>query len=251
MSPRQQSGMDTAMNKTLLLVFTNLITLVLLLVLLFREKYPQKLVERMRGDSSFDQPLYLKNKEYHQQTDLYQLYQKKGKIVMLGNSITYRVRWHELLNRDDVLNRGIDSDLTAGYKARLEEVIQLEPDLCFILGGVNDLMKGLPPDTVVANLAELTHQLQGHNIRPVIQSILYVGKGFEGAATFNQRIKTTNLAVAAWCRSEGVFFLDLNEKMQNPGFLRAEYTTDEVHLTAKGYDRWRAALIPLLPAINN
>jgi lysophospholipase L1-like esterase len=239
------------MNKTLLLVFTNLITLGLLILLILREKYPQKFLEKMRGNASVDQPLYLMNKEYHQQTDLYRLYQKKGRVVMLGNSITYRVRWNELLNRDDVLNRGIDSDLTEGFKARLDEIIDLEPDLCFILGGANDLMKDIPTDTVLANLATLVHRLQAHKVRPIIQSILHVGQGVENASSLNERIKTTNLAIEAWCKREGVFFLDLNEKMQNPGFLKAEYTTDGVHLTAKGYDRWRSALLPLLPALDH
>ena len=58
---------------------------------------------------------------------------------MLGNSLTNRISWNELLVRDDIANRGIGSDITAGFINRINFVFNVKPKICFIEGGVNDL----------------------------------------------------------------------------------------------------------------
>ncbi len=48
-------------------------------------------------------------------------------IVMLGNSLTNRISWNELLGRDDVANRGIGSDITAGFTHRINFAFNVNP----------------------------------------------------------------------------------------------------------------------------
>ncbi len=78
---------------------------------------------------------YRDNPKYVQEMNLYKCYQKTGLAVMLGNSITYRINWNELLNRSDIINRGIGSDTTAGFLSRLEYVIAPNPKVVFLMGG--------------------------------------------------------------------------------------------------------------------
>ncbi len=47
---------------------------------------------------------------------------RKGEIVFLGNSITERVSWSELLENDKIINRGIGGDICWGVYDRLDEV---------------------------------------------------------------------------------------------------------------------------------
>ena len=66
--------------------------------------------------------LYLKNRFYHQQLGLYEIYRTThSDVVMLGNSITFGADWNELLGRTSVVNRGIVSDNTFGILSRMEE----------------------------------------------------------------------------------------------------------------------------------
>ncbi|MFT4019161.1 MAG: hypothetical protein QM668_19515 [Agriterribacter sp.] len=46
-------------------------------------------------------------------------------------------------------NRGIGSDVTEGYINRINDIFELEPKICFIEGGVNDLARNIPEDIII------------------------------------------------------------------------------------------------------
>src|SRR5690554_5585541 len=101
-------------------------------------------------DSSYN------NWYYQRRMDLYEkLEGKKHDIVVLGNSITERGEWDELIPRKMVANRGIGGDNTFGVLARLDNVIELKPRKLFILIGTNDLGRGLPVDVVAGNYEKI------------------------------------------------------------------------------------------------
>ncbi|MDB5207650.1 MAG: family lipase, partial [Flavisolibacter sp.] len=54
-------------------------------------------------------------------------------IVFLGNSITERGVWSELLPGETIMNRGIGGDNTFGVLARLNDVIRYKPKKIFLL----------------------------------------------------------------------------------------------------------------------
>ena len=61
---------------------------------------------------------------YEFKVQLYESYPKsKNDIVFLGNSITDRVDWNELLGKSNVRNRGISGDITFGVLQRLHQEI--------------------------------------------------------------------------------------------------------------------------------
>ena len=57
----------------------------------------------------------------------------KNAIVFLGNSITERGAWGELLPGQPIMNRGIGGDNTFGVLARLEGVANAQPKKLFLL----------------------------------------------------------------------------------------------------------------------
>ncbi len=225
-----------------ILLLTNGLTLFLLILMAIQENYPQKILRTLKGSADASLPVYLKNKSFRQETDLYKVYHKDPGIVMLGNSITYRVNWSELLDRDDIINRGIENDITAGFLARIDEIKDRQPDVCFIMGGINDLQQGIPKDTILNNLRSILLQLQQSGIRPVLQSILFVGKGFPDSLTMNKQIAQTNASIRRLCVTQGIRFLDLNTEMNNLGELRPEYSIDGIHLNGLGYSVWGTIL---------
>ena len=97
--------------------------------------------------------LYLKNGNYKVQIGMFNKYKTShADVVMLGNSLTYNANWNELLGRKNIANRGINSDITAGYLHRLSYVYRLRPKLCFIEGGVNDVYAGYSASDIFRQL---------------------------------------------------------------------------------------------------
>src|SRR6478735_10221234 len=75
----------------------------------------------------------------------------KNATVFLGNSITERGAWGELLSGQPIMNRGIGGDNTFGVLARLEGVAKAKPKKIFLLIGINDLSRGLPKGVILNN----------------------------------------------------------------------------------------------------
>lgn len=189
--------------------------------------------QEMPGDT-----LYQKNRSYKLQTDLYNIYKtQNAKIVMLGNSITAGINWSEALGRDDIANRGISGDITAGFYSRLDNIIGLQPKACFILGGVNDLYMDLTPGEVFQNYKKIVEILRANSVRVIIQSTLKVST-WKRAEEKNPEIDELNALLAAYAEENGIKYIDLNKVLSKDGKLIEAYTYDGLHLNAEGYKQW-------------
>ena len=229
-----------------LLLSINILLLGLLTALVIKEDYPKRLFQKTVSVSLEDRDDFKSNWSYNHETKLYNVYKKKGNIVMLGNSITYRCNWNELLDRDDIINRGVQADITLGFLNRLGSVYNTQPKFCFIMGGVNDITRGIKSQVVVKNTSRLIDSLRQKDIKPIIQSVLYVAENFTNSKKINQNIKTTNLQLKLLCDKRGEVFLDLNKVLSNKNFLQKENSIDGIHLTAKAYEKWGNALLTLI-----
>lgn len=59
-----------------------------------------------------------------------------------------------------VVNQGISGDTTSGGVARIDEAVQLKPQIVILELGANDGLRGLPLDATRRNLHEMTSVLQ-------------------------------------------------------------------------------------------
>lgn len=73
-------------------------------------------------------------------------------IVFLGNSINDGGEWSELFPDTRLKNRGISGDVTTGVPHRLPNIVESNPSGIFLLIGINDLARGVPPYTVLAHI---------------------------------------------------------------------------------------------------
>lgn len=218
------------------------ILITLFLILIFT------LVIRSQTDSNpKDTSTYLKNSSYLIQTELYNVYRmKRAKIVMLGNSITQGVNWNELINRKDVIERGISGDLTSGFLHRLQYIYNLKPRICFIMGGINDLFYGRQVDEIFKNITKIVDSLKLHNIKIVLQSTLFVKNGTPLLDIINERVKSLNIKLKNYASINNIIFLDINKKLSIDNHLKEEFTIDGVHLSALGYKIWSIYIIQTL-----
>lgn len=190
-------------------------------------------------DSSYN------NWYYQQRMDLYEkLEGKKHDIVFLGNSITERGEWDELIPRKMVANRGIGGDNTFGVLARLDNVIELSPKKLFILIGINDLGRGLPVDIVADNYEKITRKLKQELPKTSIyvQSVLPLNETvlkYDYLKGKEQAIMKLNSKIKQLAKNEKLTYIDLHELFaDNEGQLKGKWTPDGIHLLPVAYSHW-------------
>lgn len=171
-------------------------------------------------------------------------------IVMLGNSLTEREDWAKFLGSVvHVANRGIGSDVTAGYINRLNYVFNLKPKICFIEGGVNDLVRHIPQDTIIKHLSILIDTLRTRKIIPVLTTASLVGKNYKylPPKRFNKQIRELDFAIGRLAKSENVKVIDLNPLITNGKILLSKYAdSDGIHYTSSAYAIWKTKIEKIL-----
>lgn len=176
---------------------------------------------------------------YLEQTSLYEVYERKNaEIVMLGDSITYRANWGELLKKEDVVNRGIGRDTTQGMLNRLNEIISLNPSYVFIMAGINDINRGSKTGEVFKRYKTILNKLKENNIQTVIQSTLYKSPKQRNYKETNQEVKKLNVLLKEYANANKIIFVDLNEPLSNGRHLNGNYTFDGTHINGKAYKIW-------------
>ena len=157
------------------------------------------------------------------------------KVVMIGDSITQDGSWSRLLRRDDIVNRGIAGDTSRGLLRRVD---RLEPTIikAFIMIGINDLIWNKSLEHIFDNYIQILDRLKSKSITPIVQSTLYAGK--ESAKRYNSHVEVLNSELKAYCKEEGIQFIDLNTILSPNGQLDDRFTIDGIHLESEAYVRW-------------
>jgi hexosaminidase len=172
-------------------------------------------------------------------------------VVMLGDSLTDRGEWWELLGRP-VANRGIAADAIADVRARLDDVVALAPRTVFVLIGVNDLLEGAAPEAMArdhaALLGELHRRLPGARI--VVESLLPIRDEViaRDEPLASATVRRANELLARGTAAAGADWVDVAAHLADAGGeLDPRYSSDGLHLTGAGYRAWADALRPYLP----
>jgi lysophospholipase L1-like esterase len=223
-----------------LLAFISILAFV---ALAFKEKYPKRIkavISRTFLDGKPEDLSFQTNSYYLEQTDYQTIFKGKRKIVMLGNSLTFRMHWDELLDRPDVANRGIGSDVIKGFYHRLDNVIALEPRICFIEGGANDIDFGVSMDTSFYYLGKIVDSLKVVDIIPVASYVIYVTNYYPGADKFNQQARLFNEKINQMAEEKNIDVIDLNPELAPSGYLDDGFAqSDGIHLKSMAYSIWR------------
>lgn len=171
-------------------------------------------------------------------------------IIFLGNSITARAQWNELLQLSHARNRGISGDTTFGILERLHEVTEGQPAQIYLLIGINDISRSFPDDEIIQNYETIITRIQKEspNTRLVVQTILPVNSSFgeyERHYNKDEHIAKVNAGIMRLADTYGLTLIDLHPLfMDDSGRLKAEYTDEGLHLNEKGYLHWAEILRP-------
>lgn len=180
------------------------------------------------------------------------LYQRLGDVsydvVFLGNSITERGDWQELIGKKyAVANRGIGGDNTFGVLARLDGVIALQPKKLFLAIGINDIGRGLPNAVILENYRTIVRRLKEESPRTRIylQSVLPLNDAilpYDYLKGKTQKIIDVNIGIQQIAEEFQLPYLNLHEVFGKEGVLAPEFTTDGIHLVPVAYRHWVAYL---------
>ena len=191
-------------------------------------------------DSSYHNWYYQQRMDFYEKLDV----RKKFDVVFLGNSITERGEWHELLPGERVANRGIGGDNTFGVLARLDNVIALRPKKLFILIGINDLGRDLPVEVVANNYSRIIRQLKKALPKTSIyvQSVLPLNENvlkYDYLKGKDLSIKELNKRIKDMAGKEKLTYIDLQSLFSDKeGQLKEEWTLDGIHLRPVAYSYW-------------
>lgn len=192
---------------------------------------------------------YKDNPHYFKRMKLFATQKDQKNIVMLGDSHTERGHWVSLLGRTDVANRGIGSDVMEGFINRIQDVFDLNPIICFIEGGGNDLGRGISQHTIIKNLTTLVDTLNSRDIIPVLKTMEYVGVSYrsDDPRALNKRVKMLNRAIEALAEEKNIMLIDINAKTSDGEYLMEQFAiADGVHYTSEVYSLWKEEVLIIL-----
>ena len=165
-------------------------------------------------------------------------------IVFLGDSITDGGEWSKLFPNLPVENRGIGGDTTEGLLNRIDQIIALKPSQVFLMIGTNDLCFDCPIDEAMINYRHILTRL--HNELPdtqiYIESVLPFNDTIFPSRSLrtNSNIRKLNIAIKNLAEQYNDPYIDLTPVFTDQdGRLFSKYTSDGLHLNAKGYSVWR------------
>jgi lysophospholipase L1-like esterase len=196
-----------------------------------------------KWDSTYRPGLY----EFEEQ--LYESYpHAKTDIVFLGNSLTDRVDWNELLGMSNVHNRGISGDITFGVLQRLHEVINGHPAKVFILIGINDISRNIPDSVILENYKKIIERIKtgSPHTKIYFQTLLPVNNEFtqfKNHYNKDEHILWLNEQIKVLGKEKRITVIDLYPHFLNDqNKLEKKYTLDGLHVNAEGYKVWAVIL---------
>jgi len=150
----------------------------------------------------------------------------------------------------NVLNRGINGDLTSGMLERFSrDVVDEKADYVVILGGANDIGWGFEPAMIAHNLTTMYDASLNKGIVPVACSVPSI-LGFDELIPPRVHL---NRIICTETEKRGIRFVDFFTATADPQTNRLSegYSGDGLHLNTKGYrqmgkylfDQWLRALL--------
>ncbi len=170
---------------------------------------------------------------------------KAPRVIFMGDSITDFWRLNEYFGPRDFINRGISGQTTDQMLMRFRpDVVELKPKVVVILGGTNDISRGVPVKVIEDNIAMMADIAIANKIEVVLSSILptsdyhkNVKASYEMTKTRPlETIKEINRWIKTFADRKHLIYLDYYTAMADEtGQLKADLADDGLHPNAAGY----------------
>lgn len=179
--------------------------------------------------------------KYQSQNSAIDIYgSQENRVVFMGNSITEGMP-KSFFEGKPYINRGIGGQTTPQMLLRFrQDVIDLKPKIVLILAGTNDIAGNTGPMTLEEirdNILSMVELAESNGIIPIVCAVLPAyDYPWRPGLLPNVKIPELNQLLSQMAKEKKVPYLDYFKAMADDrNGLPKTLTTDEVHLTAKGY----------------
>ena len=170
---------------------------------------------------------------------------KESRVVFLGDSITDGWPLNQYFPGKPYINRGISGQITGQMLGRMKaDVLDLKPRVVVVLGGANDLARGVKVSVIQNNLSMIATLSEAHGVKPVIASILPISDYHKSQNPDYERscdrppdkIRQLNEWTRRMCAERGFVYLDYHSRVADAiGQLGASLSSDGLHPNSEGY----------------
>ena len=244
-----------------ILWISNIITFVLLLFMILYYQVPQKVYAKLFKTNSIPPVIKIQKDSTGVACayglEAYDFHYKKesdsATIIMVGDSHIRNGDWVSLLNRQDIINRGISGDNSTCICERLKYLKGKNAKIWFINGGMNDLPWNSPA-VVFENYKRIIEFVKEEGAIPVINLLLYsspwAGYNYPTRSDYkkiNSMVEELNSMLISYAKSNNIDYIDLNPILADKNkIFKDEYTTDGIHLTNDAYQKWAILIQKIL-----
>jgi lysophospholipase L1-like esterase len=133
-----------------------------------------------------------------------------------------------------IINKGVCGDLTSDMLERFDkDVVEKKPHYVIIIGGTNDIGWGFDTNLILHNLLRIYDKAEKNRIKPVACTIPSI-RGFDDLIPPRLELNTK---ICIESKRRTIPCIDLFEVLAEPTThkLLYEYSSDGLHLNAKGY----------------
>jgi lysophospholipase L1-like esterase len=185
---------------------------------------------------------------YQNKISLFRTFGKtNAAIVFVGDSLTDRCDWGELLGRCDVVNRGIDADTTGGVLERISDITHMKPAKIFIMIGGNDFIFGKSVTGILENYRKIIARVRAESPGTVIYVQSVLPTVYRIVPILRSSIKDLNEGLRSLADGRMVIYIDVYSQMVDiRGDLNPTLTLDGAHLNGPGYLVWKKAILPYI-----
>ena len=158
----------------------------------------------------------------------------------MGDSITAAGCWNRLFPNVGSRNFGVDGDCSGHLLNRLRPIVEFSPSKLFLMIGTNDLGRGIPEATIVANVATILDELK----TAIPRCHIHLQTVLPREAIYAARVQSLNAHYDKLARARELTMIDLFPAFADDrNALRRELTGDGLHLLEAGYEIWRALIL--------
>jgi acetyl esterase/lipase/lysophospholipase L1-like esterase len=202
----------------------------------FFKEYKRKEEEQLKLDWAN------RNKYKEANTALNELTKIENRIVFMGNSITEGWKMDSIFFKNkSYVNRGISGQTTSQMLLRFrDDVIDLNPKVVVILGGINDIAENTGPISlkgILGNITSMVELAKENGIKVILCSVLPANVlSWRKSIKPADKVIELNSMIKAYANKNNLYYVDYyTQLVDEKKGLKEEYTEDGVHPTIAGY----------------
>lgn len=182
------------------------------------------------------------NPYWQDKVEYFKMLNKKndGHVYLVGDSMFDRLNVEACFSSNDISNRGIGYDNVSSLLHRLNEtVLNGFPRKVLLYIGGNDLSKDDNVDDIISKTEEIIKIIANSGAELYFISVLPKGEKYisasRGVVDINRDTYNFNGRVKEICIESGCSFIDIAQLFSTEKYyLQPQFTSDEIHLNAKG-----------------